>query len=83
MRTSDPGLRAPVDVTDGLVTLGPEAVRLRTALDAVFTGWAAAADAAEVLYPPLIPVADLARFDYFTNFPHLVLAAAPVNTDAA
>ncbi|GGT49834.1 amino acid--[acyl-carrier-protein] ligase 1 [Streptomyces kurssanovii] len=82
MRTPDPGLRAPVDVTDGLVTLGPEAVRLRAALDRVFTGWAAAAGAAEVLYPPLIPVADLARFDYFTNFPHLVLAATAVNTDA-
>ncbi|MFF5447217.1 hypothetical protein [Streptomyces sp. NPDC012888] len=82
MRTPSPGLRAPVAVTDGLVTLGPEAVRLRAALDTVFTGWAQAAGAAEVLYPPLIPVADLARFDYFTNFPHLVLAAAPVDTDA-
>ena len=82
MPTPDAGLRAPVDVTDGLVTLGPEAVRLRAALDRVFTGWAAAAGAAEVLYPPLIPVADLARFDYFTNFPHLVLAATAVNTDA-
>ncbi|MCX4546161.1 aminoacyl--tRNA ligase-related protein [Streptomyces sp. NBC_01565] len=82
MHTSSPGLHTPVTVTDGLVTLGPEAVRLRAALDAVFTGWAAAAHAAEVLYPPLIRVADLARFDYFTNFPHLVLAAAPVSTDA-
>ncbi|KPH98964.1 tRNA synthetase class II (G H P and S) [Actinobacteria bacterium OV450] len=82
MRTPSPGPRTPVAVTDGLVTLGPEAVRLRAALDAVFTGWAEAAGAAEVIYPPLIPVADLARFDYFTNFPHLVLAAAPVDTAA-
>ncbi|WP_309235324.1 aminoacyl--tRNA ligase-related protein [Streptomyces sp. TRM64462] len=79
-----PGTRAvaPVGVTDGLVTLGPDAVRLRAALDAVFTGWAADAGAAEVLYPPLVRVADLARFDYFTNFPHLALAAAPVDTAA-
>ncbi|AZQ70095.1 MULTISPECIES: aminoacyl--tRNA ligase-related protein [Streptomyces] len=70
----------PVDVADGFVTLGPTAVRLRSALDAVFTNWAAAAGAAEVLYPPLSRVADLARFDYFVNFPHLALAAAPVDT---
>ncbi|MCP3820236.1 hypothetical protein NLX86_19665 [Streptomyces sp. A3M-1-3] len=82
MRTPDSGLHSPVGVSDGLVTLGPEAVRLRAALDTVFTGWAAAADAADVLYPPLIPVADLARFDYFTNFPHLVLAAAPIDPAA-
>ncbi|MBL1083517.1 hypothetical protein JK359_16305 [Streptomyces actinomycinicus] len=73
----------PVGVTDGLVTLGPEAVRLRTALDAVFSRWAATAGAADVLFPPLIKVADLARFDYFVNFPHLALAAAPVSPHSA
>lgn len=74
---------APVSVTAGLVTLGPAAVRLRTTLDAVITGWAGTAGAAEVLYPPLMRVADLARFDYFANFPQLALAAAPVSPTGA
>ncbi|WP_207944878.1 hypothetical protein [Actinomadura rubrisoli] len=64
----------------GLVTLGPTALRVRQALDSVFVRWAAASGAQDVLYPPLTKVADLARFDYFVNFPHLALAAAPVDT---
>ncbi|MFG2518403.1 aminoacyl--tRNA ligase-related protein [Streptomyces sp. NPDC048527] len=73
----------PVTVTDGLVTIGPDAVRLRSALDDVFTGWARTAGAQSVLYSPLTRVADLARFDYFVNFPHLALAATPVHTPDA
>ncbi|WP_106396561.1 aminoacyl--tRNA ligase-related protein [Actinocorallia populi] len=70
----------PVHVEAGLVTLGSPAVRLRDALDAVFTGWADRAGAERVLCPPLASAADLADFDYFVNFPHLALAAAPVDT---
>jgi hypothetical protein len=80
---TDPGLQtfAPVGVRDGLVTLGPAALRVRTALESVFTGWAARVDADQVQLPPLIRVGDLARFDFFANFPHLALAAAAVSTD--
>lgn len=68
-----------ITVTDGLVTMGPDAVRLRTALDDVFTAWAHAVGAQSVLFSPLTRVSDLARFDYFVNFPHLALAASPVH----
>jgi hypothetical protein len=70
-----------VQVDGGLVTLGPAALRVRSAIDAIFTSWAAQTGAAEMLYPPLAKVGDLAKFDYFVNFPHLALAAAPVATD--
>ncbi|GAB2812430.1 hypothetical protein GCM10022221_07440 [Actinocorallia aurea] len=73
-------LLPPTRVQDGLATFGGPAVRLRDALDAVFTGWADRAEAERVLCPPLATAADLASFDYFVNFPHLALAAAPVDT---
>ncbi|HEV2370667.1 MAG TPA: aminoacyl--tRNA ligase-related protein [Streptosporangiaceae bacterium] len=61
---------------DGLATLGPDAVALRTALDAMFTVWAADCQAEPRLYPPLTRVADLQRIDYFQNFPHLAILGA-------
>jgi hypothetical protein len=45
----------------------------------VFTGWGRAAGAREILPPPLYPVADLQKFDVYTNFPHLALVAAPLD----
>ncbi|HTJ72540.1 MAG TPA: hypothetical protein VL551_33690 [Actinospica sp.] len=58
-------------VRDGLAVLGPDALRLRGALDDVFTGWALEHAAEPREYPPLLRVEDLARIDYFENFPHL------------
>lgn len=63
----------PVQVQEGLATLGPELVRLRQTLDAKFLAWAAECGADAMLFPPLMRVADLARFDYFHNFPQLPL----------
>lgn len=63
---------------DGLATLGHDAVALRGALDEIFVGWALGRGARCVLYPPLLRVDDLARFDYFVNFPHLGLCATGV-----
>ena len=60
----------------GLATLGPELVLLRTALEAKFLGWAAESNARPMLFPPLMRIEDLARFDYFRNFPQLPLLVA-------
>lgn len=61
---------------DGLAILGPAATRLHRMLDTAFTRWGEAAGAEEYRFPPVVAVADLARLDYFDNFPHLV---APVS----
>lgn len=61
---------------DGRATLGPAAVRLLGLLDAHFAGWGMEVGAGEYRYPPVVAVDDLARVDYFANFPHL---ASPVS----
>lgn len=68
-------------VRQGLATLGPEALGVRALLEARILTWAAEVGAAEMAYPPLMRVADLARLDYFQNFPHLALMAAPIDPD--
>ncbi len=60
----------------GLATLGAELVGLRTALEAKFLGWAAECGARPMLFPPLMRIEDLDRFDYFRNFPQLPLLVA-------
>ncbi|MFG2847121.1 hypothetical protein ACGF12_28685 [Kitasatospora sp. NPDC048296] len=72
-----------VEVRDGLATLGPQALLLRTELDTLVVRWAQRAGAANVAFPPLLTASDLARFDYFTNFPHLGLVVAPIAPDRA
>ncbi|NLU66102.1 hypothetical protein [Streptomyces sp. HNM0574] len=67
-----------VSVSGGLVILGPEHTELLRELDAVFTSWGRGAGAREILPPPVYPVRDLEKFDVYTNFPHLTLAAAPL-----
>jgi len=71
----------PVQVQAGLATLGPELVRLRQALDTRFLAWAAECGADAMLFPPLMRVADLARFDYFHNFPQLPLLVTRVREE--
>jgi seryl-tRNA synthetase len=65
----------------GLATLGPELVGLRTALEARFLSWAAECGATPMLFPPLMRVEDLARFDYFSNFPQLPLLVAGIRSE--
>jgi len=62
----------------GLPTLGPQAVALFRALDRQFLRWAEACGALEKRYPVLMRVADLARFDYFRNFPHIALCTCSI-----
>ena len=63
-------------VNRGLATLGPELIAVREALEKRFLGWAAEVGARSMLFPPLIRAADLHRFDYFSNFPHLAVVAS-------
>lgn len=72
---------AGFSVEEGFATLGPDLVRLRDRLEARFLGWAGECGAVAMLFPPLMRVADLERLDYFRNFPHLPLLAAPVRAE--
>ena len=69
------------NVNHGLATLGPELVEIRTVLEAHFLRWAAEINAAPMLFPPLMRVKDLDGFDYFRNFPHLMVIASRIQTD--
>lgn len=62
----------------GLATLEPAQLALRDALDGVFAGWGEAAGADRMSFPALLRADDLAKFDYWSNFPHLALLAAGV-----
>lgn len=66
----------------GLAILGPQAVTLFRALDRQFLRWADACGAIEKRYPTLLRVEDLARFDYFRNFPHIVLCGCGIGRNA-
>ena len=71
-----------LQISNGLATFGARQLRVLRRLDDVLLEWADACGADEIAFPPLRPVAELARVDYFVNFPHLGLAAAPVRHDA-
>ncbi|MFF9194932.1 hypothetical protein ACF09L_06980 [Streptomyces sp. NPDC014779] len=67
--------------TRGLPVLGPEGTRLLRLLDDTFEGWGVAAGARPMTMPPLLPAADLARLDYYDNFPHQAVVAAPLDLE--
>lgn len=69
-------------VSDGLRTLGPQGVALFRALERQFLHWAESCGAIEKNYPALMRVADLNRFDYFRNFPHIVTCGCAIHQDA-
>lgn len=84
MPSTEPATDRPAAVrASGLATLGPAELALRDALDAVFSGWGTAAGADRMAFPPLLRTADLARFDYWTNFPHLALVATGARPERA
>lgn len=62
-----------------MATLGPDLLKARELLEQRFLAWASECGAVRMLFPPLMKVADLERFDYFQNFPHLALLAAPLS----
>ncbi|MGW6268918.1 aminoacyl--tRNA ligase-related protein [Streptomyces sp. NPDC055060] len=77
-----PPLRSP---GPGLLAFDPVHTALLRRLDTLLSGLAAQLAAPEVLGPPLLPAEDLARLDYFRNFPHLGVPAgrfAPEALDA-
>jgi hypothetical protein len=68
---------------DGLARLGPYTSELRADLDRAFAAWGISSGAGAASYPPLVPVKDLARLDYFVNFPHLASLVAGFDLEAA
>lgn len=66
---------------DALVILPPDETDLLRELDRTFAGWGRAEGAREILPPPVYPVADLEKFDVYTNFPHLALVGAPLDLE--
>ncbi|UYQ60611.1 hypothetical protein [Streptomyces peucetius] len=65
----------------GLPSLGPEGTALLRLLDDTFESWGVDAGAHAMTMPPLLPAADLARLDYYENFPHQAVLAAPLDLD--
>ncbi|MFC0111238.1 hypothetical protein [Kibdelosporangium aridum] len=63
----------------GLRALGAEETTLLRALDGVFEGWAVEARASSLIMPSLLPVASLAKLDYYDNFPHQAVVASPLD----
>ncbi|MCB5164182.1 hypothetical protein LG634_04940 [Streptomyces bambusae] len=66
----------PTFVAPGIAVLESEETVLFDALEARFREIAAALGGRTVAGPPLLPVEDLARLDFFRNFPHLALPVA-------
>ncbi|MEW1548815.1 hypothetical protein [Streptomyces tsukubensis] len=75
----DGGLKNP---GAGLLTLDPVHTALLHGLDDLLTGLADRLAAPEVVGPPLLSVAGLARLDFFRNFPHLGVSAGRFAPDA-
>ncbi|MYS11069.1 hypothetical protein GTW71_32615 [Streptomyces sp. SID6041] len=70
-----------VGSTRGLPSLGPEGTRLLRLLDDTFESWGVTAGARPMTMPPLLPAADLAKLDYYDNFPHQAVLAAPLDLE--
>lgn len=68
---------------NGLTALGPQATSLLHRLDRIFESWGLQADAMPMITPPLLPVACLAELDYYRNFPHQAMVAAPLRLTGA
>jgi hypothetical protein len=63
----------------GLQALGPDEAGLLQTLDRIFEGWGNAGGAVSMMMPVLLPVAELARLDFYENFPHQAMLAAPLD----
>ncbi|MBA0053174.1 hypothetical protein E0L36_20545 [Streptomyces sp. AJS327] len=79
MRTARPP--APPRETSGLPSLGPEGTALLRLLDDTFESWGITAGARAMTMPPLLPANELARLDYYDNFPHQAVVAAPLDLE--
>jgi seryl-tRNA synthetase len=65
----------------GQVALGGTALALLEHFDGVFAGWARRLGFRAAEFPALIPVATLARAEYFDSFPQYLTFAAPLPED--
>jgi seryl-tRNA synthetase len=72
-------MSAPTAAGHGLAVLDPQATMLLRMLDGLFERWGTRAGALPMTMPPLLPVADLARLDFYDNFPHQALVVAPLD----
>lgn len=75
-------MSAPTRADHGLTVLDPPATTLLRTLDALFERWGTAAGALSMTMPPLLPVGELARLDFYENFPHQALVVAPLDLAA-
>jgi seryl-tRNA synthetase len=73
--------RGSTEIEGGLAVLGPEPLAVRAELDRIFASWGANAGAVEIAYPSLLRIEDLAKIDYWANFPHLALLVAGARDD--
>ncbi|WP_328379647.1 hypothetical protein OHB13_33740 [Streptomyces sp. NBC_00440] len=83
-RTTASGVTVPRPAPaapQGLPALGPEGTALLRLLDDTFESWGTDAGARAMTMAPLLPAADLARLDYYENFPHQAVLAAPLDLD--
>jgi seryl-tRNA synthetase len=76
-----PGRTQPPGTDRGLAVLRARELELRDAIDAVVLSWAAEVGAVRTAYPALLRTSDLARLDYWVNFPHLALLAVGAAAD--
>jgi len=65
----------------GLQALSAGASAVLRALDAVFEGWGVTAGAESLILPPVLPVAALAKLDYFQNFPQHAFVVSALDLD--
>lgn len=65
----------------GLQSLSAGASAALRTLDAVFEGWGVAAGAESLILPPVLPVAALAKLDYFQNFPQHAFVVSALDLD--
>ncbi|MFL6163354.1 MAG: hypothetical protein ACJ74U_14125 [Jatrophihabitantaceae bacterium] len=66
---------------NGLQALRGGATAVLRALDSVFEGWGVAAGAESVILPPVLPVAALAKLDFYENFPHHAFVVSALDLD--
>jgi hypothetical protein len=72
----------PTFVAPGIAVLESEEAALFNALETCFQEIAVALAARPVAGPALMPVEDLARLDFFRNFPHLALPVVTLTDEA-
>lgn len=63
----------------GLQALTGDQAALLRAVDGVFESWGTESGAESMIPPSLLPVESLARLDFYENFPHQALVAAPLD----